>query len=156
MHTFSDIIWTPLWRKCARAAAILSNISAQWHVTKRYKYTQIFQWHKWNFNSVELIISLDRKIINFCLLHWRTLLSFRRSVYTAYFYKQLHRGNIKYSWHNKVQYGRHVNMTSTMASLKWNPIFLLSGKGWKSLRTKAHFFQISSHHSGLWSHETTW
>ena len=27
-HTVSYIIWTPLWTKCASAAAILSNISA--------------------------------------------------------------------------------------------------------------------------------
>ena len=32
-HTVSYIIWTPLWTKCASAAAILSNISADGYNT---------------------------------------------------------------------------------------------------------------------------
>ena len=42
-HTVSYIIWTPLWTKCASAAAILFNISAD---VIRYNYLLMSSWCK--------------------------------------------------------------------------------------------------------------
>ena len=57
-HTVIYIIWTPLWTKCARAAAILSNISADHEIDFYFIWQNWIQTLKQMFPWKKYLISL--------------------------------------------------------------------------------------------------